>query len=103
MKDFIIEEDLLIIKGDFEGDLKGDFAIKDSDQQHIEHLLLSQKGSYKEFPILGVGIKKYINSPDATSRLRLENEIDKQLSYDNFYVKTLDVNDLQNIKIDGNY
>jgi len=103
MKDFIIDEDLLIIKGNYEGDPIGDFAIKEADQQNIEHLLLSQKGSYKEFPILGVGIKKYINSPDATSRLRLENEIDKQLSYDNFYVKTLDVNDLQNIKIDGNY
>ncbi|PIF30745.1 hypothetical protein CLU81_1192 [Flavobacterium sp. 9] len=100
MKDFIVDEDLLIT-GDDSGN--GDFAIKEADQQNIEHLLLSQKGSYKEFPILGVGIKKYINSPDATSRLRLENEIDKQLSYDKFYVKTLDVNDLQNIKIDGNY
>lgn len=103
MKDFIIDEDLLIIEGEYEDDPKGDFAIREADQQNIEHLLLSQKGSYKEFPILGVGIKKYINSPDATSRLRLENEIDKQLSYDKFYVKTLDVNDLQNIKIDGNY
>ncbi|MEW5675598.1 hypothetical protein ABGT15_04740 [Flavobacterium enshiense] len=95
MKDFILEEDLLIEDGDF--------AVKFADQQNLEHLLLSEKGSYKEFPVLGVGIKKYINSPDATSRLRLENEIDKQLSYDNFYVKVLDVNDLQNIKIDGNY
>lgn len=95
MEDFIIEEDLLIINGDF--------AVKPADQQNIEHLLLTQKGSYKEFPILGVGIKNYLNSPDATSRLRLENEIDKQLAYDNFCVKTLDVNDLKNIRIDGNY
>lgn len=95
MKDFIIEEDLLIVDHDF--------ALQEADQQNLQHLLLSQKGSYKEFPILGVGIKKFINSPDATSRLRLENEIDKQLTYDNFYVKTLDVNDLQNIRIDGNY
>lgn len=95
MEDYIIEDDLLIIDGDF--------AVNSADQQNIEYLLLTQKGSYKEFPILGVGIKKYLNSPDATSRLRLENEIDKQLAYDNFYVKTLDVNDLKNIKIDGNY
>ncbi|WP_166922004.1 hypothetical protein [Flavobacterium poyangense] len=95
MTDFIIEEDLLIVGNDF--------ALQEADQQNLQHLLLSQKGSYKEFPILGVGIKKFINSPDATSRLRLENEIDKQLTYDNFYVKTLDVNDLQNIRIDGNY
>ncbi|KLT68368.1 MULTISPECIES: hypothetical protein [Flavobacterium] len=95
MKDFIIEEDLLIAGEDF--------VLEVADQQNLQHLLLSQKGGYKEFPILGVGIKKYINSPDATSRLRLENEIDKQLTYDNFHVTTLDVNDLQNIRIDGNY
>lgn len=95
MKDFIIEEDLLIAGEDF--------VLEVADQQNLQHLLLSQKGGYKEFPILGVGVKKYINSPDATSRLRLENEIDKQLTYDNFHVTTLDVNDLQNIRIDGNY
>ncbi|MFH7013933.1 hypothetical protein ACHRV5_18905 [Flavobacterium sp. FlaQc-52] len=95
MNDFIIEEDLLIAGEDF--------VLEVADQQNLQHLLLSQKGGYKEFPILGVGIKKYINSPDATSRLRLENEIDKQLTYDNFHVTTLDVNDLQNIRIDGNY
>jgi len=95
MNDHIIDDDLLIANGDF--------AINYADQQNIEHILLSRKGSFKEFPILGVGISQYINSPDVTSRLRLENEIDKQLLYDNFYVKTLDVNNLQNIKIDGNY
>ena len=95
MEDFIIDDDLLISGGDF--------AIEHADQQNLVHILLSQKGSYKEFPVLGVGISSYINSPDTTSRLRLENEIDKQLTYDNFYVKKLDVNNLQNIKIDGNY
>lgn len=95
MNDFIIEDDLEIENGDF--------RIDEASQQNLTHILLSQKGSFKEYPILGVGLTRYINSPDSTARLRLENEIDKQLIYDNFNVKTLDVNDLKNIKIDGNY
>ena len=95
MNDFIIEDDLEI-KG-------GDFRIDEASQQNLTHILLSQKGSYKESPILGVGLTRYINSPDSTARLRLENEIDKQLIFDNFNVTTLDVNDLKNIQIDGNY
>lgn len=95
MNDFIIEDDLEIENGDF--------RIDEASQQNLTHILLSQKGSFKEYPILGVGLTRYLNSPDSTARLRLENEIDKQLIYDNFNVRTLDVNDLKNIKIDGNY
>jgi hypothetical protein len=95
MNDFIMEDDLEI--------KNGDFVIDEASQQNLTHILLSQKGSFKEYPILGVGLTRYLKSPDATTRLRLENEIDKQLIYDNFSVRTLDVNDLKNIKIDGNY
>ncbi|WP_299212742.1 hypothetical protein [uncultured Dokdonia sp.] len=95
MNDFIIEDDLEI--------KNGDFRIDEASQQNLTHILLSQKGSFKEYPILGVGLTRYLNSPDSTARLRLENEIDKQLIYDNFNVRALDVNDLKNIKIDGNY
>ena len=95
MDDFVIEEDIEI--------KDGDFRVDEASQQNLTHILLSQKGSYKEFPILGVGLSRYLNSPDSTARLRLENEIDKQLIFDNFNVTTLDVNDLKNIRIDGNY
>ena len=81
----------------------GDFVIGDTDQQNIELILLSHKGAFKEHPILGVGITDYIKSPEIISRLRLENEINNQLEFDNFRIKDLDVNDLQNIHIDGTY
>ena len=81
----------------------GDFSIGDTDQQNIELILLSHKGAFKEYPILGAGITDYLKSPEIISRLRLENEINNQLEYDNFNVKDLDVNDLQNIHIDGTY
>ncbi|AXT59699.1 hypothetical protein D1816_04785 [Aquimarina sp. AD10] len=97
MKDFKLDNNRdLVIKN-------GDFAIGDTDQQNIELLLLSHKGSFKEHPILGVGITDYLKSPEIISRLRLENEISNQLEYDNFFIKDLDVNNLENIHIDGNY
>ncbi|CAL2055442.1 hypothetical protein [Tenacibaculum sp. 190524A05c] len=82
---------------------KGDLNIDNTDQQNIELILLSHKGSFKEFPILGVGITDYLKSPEIISRLRLENEINNQLEYDNFEIKEVDVNNLENIIIDGNY
>lgn len=82
---------------------KGDLNIDNTDQQNIELILLSHKGSFKEFPILGVGITDYLKSPEIISRLRLENEISNQLEYDNFEIKEVDVNNLENIVIDGNY
>lgn len=82
---------------------KGDLNIDNTDQQNIELILLSHKGSFKEFPILGVGITDYLKSPEIISRLRLENEISNQLEYDNFEIKEADVNNLENIVIDGNY
>lgn len=81
----------------------GDFNVDDTDQQNIELILLSHKGSFKEFPILGVGITDYLKSPEIITRLRLENEISNQLEYDNFKIKEVDVNNLENIVIDGNY
>lgn len=81
----------------------GDFVIGDTDQQNIELILLSHKGAFKEHPILGVGITDYLKSPEIISRLRLENEINNQLEFDNFNIRDIDVNNLQNIHIDGTY
>ena len=95
MNDFIFNKDLQIENGDFKVD--------ESSQQSIEHLLLSHKGAYKEHPLLGVGIVEYLKGNTTINRLRLEAEIEKQLAHDGFNVKIIDVSDIQNIVIDGNY
>lgn len=41
----------------------GDFVIHDSDPQHVEDIVFSYAGHWKEFPTVGVGIKKYLGSP----------------------------------------
>ena len=38
----------------------GDFAIHESDPQHVQDIINSWVGWWKEFPTLGVGIKQYL-------------------------------------------
>ncbi|CAM1361533.1 conserved hypothetical protein [Tenacibaculum litopenaei] len=95
MIDFRIDQDLLFYQGDL--------YLAEASQQNIEHLLLAQKGSYKEYPLLGVGIENYLRGNSAINKLRLEAEIEKQLEFDNFKVRLIDVTNLNAIQIDGNY
>lgn len=40
---------------------QGDFYIAPSEMQHIAHIVEAQPGQYKQSPLLGVGIRKYLN------------------------------------------
>lgn len=75
-KDIILED----------GDLKfsdGDLVWDESAEQHVEHLLLAQKGDYKQTPLAGVGIADYVKAPvNALKRTGLEREIRIQLEAD---------------------
>lgn len=55
-KDILIGQD---------GDLQivnGDFVLGEALEQQIEHLFLADKGAYKDYPIIGVGIKSMLNN-----------------------------------------
>lgn len=98
--------------------LEGDFALTDSqkirmpndtrevvvnecDQQHIAELLLSQKGASRFFPLAGVGIHEYINSsPSLTVKNSLRKKIKAQLEFDVFTLLSLNIDDLEDIKIE---
>lgn len=95
MEDFVLNNDIEI--------KDGDFLVQEASQQNIEHILLSHKGAYKEYPLLGVGIVDYLKGNTTINRLRLEAEIEKQLVHDQFNVKIIDVSNIENIVIDGNY
>jgi len=66
------------------GDLviqNGDFRIGPSDLQHVFHLIQVPKGSWKQFPLTGVGEAKLKNAPlDAA----LRREIHLQLEADGY-------------------
>lgn len=87
---------------DDNGDLdikKGDFTIVESDQVHIEHILLSNKGYYFETPLLGVGIINELNG--SRSRQELKQNIRRQLVLDNFSVKKIEISTDSKIDINA--
>ena len=59
-----------------------DFAIGLSDTQHIQDLVLSFIGTWKEFPSIGVGLKQYQGS--AGKEQSIEQAIQLQLSADGY-------------------
>lgn len=69
----------------------GDFVIESSDGQHIQMILQLEKGELKQYPEIGVGMLKYINS-NIDGRLR--KEIKLQLEADGY--------DTSGLKIVGN-
>lgn len=83
-KDILLDEngDLVIVNGDF--------VIGDSDTQEIEQLLISKKGEFKEFPLVGADIERLIKS--RSGQTAAIKEIKKQLIADGF--------DESNIEID---
>lgn len=77
MKDFLLDNNRDLAIED------GDLVIGVADQQHQEDLLLQDKGSSKEFPMVGVGSFKFLESEDAAGLLR---EINIQFSADGMKV-----------------
>lgn len=75
-KDILLKDGDLDIAG-------GDLVWDESAAQHVEHLLLAQKGDYKQSPLTGVGIADYVKSPlTAIKRAGLERQIRIQMEAD---------------------
>jgi hypothetical protein len=82
MKDVIVDpsnnNDLVIHNGDF--------LIADSEQQHIAHLLEADSGQIRQYPRLGVGIRRALNgSVDGEVKRRIQ----LHCSADGFDVKNI--------------
>lgn len=94
MQDFITDNhgDLLFADGDF--------MIGRSNEQHQEHILLANKGEYKEHPELGVGIVQMLNDDNYTSVLI---EAKKNLVYDGMQIDNIAYTKQGKLAIDGKY
>ena len=82
-----------------DGDLRivnGDFVLGPSDQQHIEHIVESEKGNWREHPVVGVGIMRFLNaSQKIQNKGKLSRKVGLQLEYDNYRIESIKVsNDL---------
>lgn len=94
MNDFLLDQD---------GDLSfkdGDLEIGYSDNQHQEHILLANKGEFREFPELGVGIHKMLDDDEYLDALI---EIKKNLQYDGMKINNVKFEENGNLTIDGKY
>lgn len=90
---------------DENGDLAivdGDFVLEESDNFHIQDILIAQKGSFRFYPTLGVGLDNFLNSPiDSRTKNTLAKEIRKNLEQDNFKLRALIISDALEISIDA--
>ena len=73
--------------------LSGDFEIAESDTKHVEDIIQSFVGDWKQFPLLGVGIIRYSSS---TSKLQsLLRNINVQLKGDGFKLDKVSIQEGQ--------
>lgn len=81
-QDFLLDDagDLLI-----QG---GDFAVGPSDVQHVEDIIESFAGMWKQHPFLGVGILQYLNSENPQGAIAA---IKQQLQSDGYQLTSVAV------------
>jgi len=86
---------------DQDGDIQinaDDLVLGISDQQHKEHLLLTEKGAVKQYPEAGVGVFKFLESDEPSMLLR---EVSIQFTADGMKVEKVGfTNEGLNIKAD---
>jgi hypothetical protein len=89
MNDLLLSNDDLIV-------LNGDFATGESLGQHVQHIIASHKGEYKQNPLTGVGKSRFINGAIDGA---LRRDIQIQLEGDGIRLDAFNVTDGQ-IQID---
>jgi len=90
-----------------DGDLDcayGDFVPGVSDQQHVEDILASNKGDYKQTPLVGVGIINYLHGPlSGVRRERMRADMLLQLESDGVIKPLVNVAANGEITVNGKY
>jgi hypothetical protein len=77
----------------------GDFAIGQSDQQHVEDILDLQPGEIKEFPLAGFGAINYIKTNITADEFKRDLKL--QLKYDGYDNPVIDIgNGIENLNIE---
>ena len=91
VEDFIFDSD---------GDIKifnGDLAVEPSDNQHIQDIFLANKGQFRQFPTIGIGIESKLNG--STNIQFLRKQIRENLKFDNMTITKLNIDGALNIDL----
>lgn len=75
MIDFLLDDD-----NDIQFDANGELVIGESELQDVALIIQTNPGEWKEDPIIGMGMAKYIKSKE--DRAIIERELKKQLARD---------------------
>lgn len=83
---------------DEDGDLKivnGDLALGNAEAQHVDDLVFSFKGEYKEFPLLGAEAQRRLKQRQSLTKLK--KAVRKELEDDGYQDVTVVIqeNDIQ--------
>ena len=85
---------------DSENDLiieNGDFKLNESDSQHVEHIITADKGQFRQWPLIGVGINRLING--SINPQSLKQVIKLNLESDNYNVRLIEVDSIDKLSI----
>ena len=80
--------------------LNSDFTMGESDSQHIIDTINAEKGTWKETPSTGVGVRKYVKGRGV--ELILSREIKLHLENDNYNSSPIISNTNNKLTIDAN-
>jgi len=85
---------------ELQDDGNGDFLVGDASNQLMSYLILSHPGHWKEFPLVGFGIRDYINA--TVDQYEIEQGIKEQLRGDIFKKAVVNGDDWPDeIKVDN--
>lgn len=62
----------------------GDFVAGDSDEQHVELLIVSNKAMFKQHPTAGAGLVRFVKGLEDRNIRQIRREIDVQLRADGY-------------------
>jgi hypothetical protein len=93
VKDISLDEDLELVVKD------GDFKITDSDTTHIELVLRANLGSFKQFPLVGMGIDNELASSGGQQVIK--RKISVQLNLDGYKVTDIILSGTDEYQIDA--
>ena len=96
-------QDILLNDSDDLSIVDGDFNVGDSDEQHAILIVNTAPGSWKQFPVVGVGIGAFIGSSGqtATIKRRINVQMEKD-GYANIQVSIVEDGNSYNYYLSAN-
>lgn len=67
----------------------GDLKFDESDSQHVEHIITADKGHFRQYPLIGVGIRRMSNGDFNIQEVK--QSIKLQLESDGYNVRNISV------------